>query len=214
MRGLVCKDILLFFKSIDKRLIVIAVFAVILVFVNTERYSSLLATLMLSLTVSMQNVLNYNSDEKSKWVKYQRATPLSDTKIVISRYIANAATLVVTILGAIIFTMISTVIFGSFYSDIFSTSLLVSLIIPLLWASIHFPIVYYFGFQATQIIRFILIIPIVFIFRLFEDKVEQADLLFISENISTFVFFICIATLIIYIVSCAISIVVYKNKVR
>ena len=59
MKGLIYKDITIFFKSIDKKLILIAVGAIILLMVNTGVYAGLFASVMLALTIGMQRALPY-----------------------------------------------------------------------------------------------------------------------------------------------------------
>ncbi len=49
MKGLLYKDITIFFKSIDKKLVLTAVGAIILLMYNTGVYAGLFATVMLAL---------------------------------------------------------------------------------------------------------------------------------------------------------------------
>ena len=77
MKGLVYKDIIIFFKSIDKKLILIAVGAIILLMVNTGVYAGLFASVMLAMTIGMQNIMSFASDEKVSWKKYQLAMPVN-----------------------------------------------------------------------------------------------------------------------------------------
>ena len=48
MKGLIYKEITIFFKSIDKKLVLIAVGAIILLMVNTGVYAGLFASVMLA----------------------------------------------------------------------------------------------------------------------------------------------------------------------
>ena len=63
MKGLVYKDFSLFYKSIDKKLIIIAAAVIILLLVNAGDFSGLLATIMFAMTIGMQNVMSFASDE-------------------------------------------------------------------------------------------------------------------------------------------------------
>ena len=67
MKGLVYKEFSLFYKSIDKKLIIIAAAAIILLLMNAGDFSGLLATIMFAMTVGMQNVMSFASDEQVRW---------------------------------------------------------------------------------------------------------------------------------------------------
>lgn len=69
MKGLVYKEFSLFYKSIDKKLIIIAAAAIILLLMNAGDFSGLLATIMFAMTVGMQNVMSFASDEQVRWKK-------------------------------------------------------------------------------------------------------------------------------------------------
>lgn len=78
MRGLIYKDISIFFKSIDKKLILIAAAAIVLLIFNAGIYSGLFASVMFAMTIGMQNIMSFASDEKASWKKYQLAMPISN----------------------------------------------------------------------------------------------------------------------------------------
>ena len=105
MKGLIYKDITIFFKSIDKKLILIAVGAIILLMVNTGVYAGLFASVMLAMTIGMQNIMSFASDEKASWKKYQLAMPVNAVSVVTSKYISVICTLAVSIVGSIIFNL-------------------------------------------------------------------------------------------------------------
>ena len=54
MRGLIYKDISIFFKSIDKKLILIAAAAIVLLIFNAGIYAGLFASVMFATTIGMQ----------------------------------------------------------------------------------------------------------------------------------------------------------------
>ena len=65
MKGLIYKDITIFFKGIDKKLILIAVGVIALLMVKTGVYAGLFASVMLAMTIGMQNIMSFASDEKA-----------------------------------------------------------------------------------------------------------------------------------------------------
>ncbi len=129
MKGLVYKDIIIFFKSIDKKLILIAVGAIILLMVNTGVYAGLFASVMLAMTIGMQNIMSFASDEKASWKKYQLAMPVNAVSVVTSKYISVICTLAVSIVGSIIFNLLPSIAFQSFNVTVWGVSVAASLIV-------------------------------------------------------------------------------------
>ena len=114
MRGLIYKDISIFFKSIDKKLILIAAAAIVLLIFNAGIYAGLFASVMFAMTIGMQNIMSFASDEKASWKKYQLAMPISNFAVVASKYISVIYTVAISILGSIMFNGLSSVIFQNF----------------------------------------------------------------------------------------------------
>ena len=120
MRGLIYKDISIFFKSIDKKLILIAAAAIVLLIFNAGIYAGLFASVMFAMTIGMQNIMSFASDEKASWKKYQLAMPISNFAVVASKYISVIYTVAISILGSIMFNGLSSVIFQNFDMEKFS----------------------------------------------------------------------------------------------
>ena len=120
MRGLIYKDISIFFKSIDKKLILIAAAAIVLLIFNAGIYAGLFASVMFAMTIGMQNIMSFASDEKASWKKYQLAMPISNFAVVASKYISVIYTVAISILGSIAFNGLSSMIFQNFDMEKFS----------------------------------------------------------------------------------------------
>ena len=103
MRGLIYKDISIFFKSIDKKLILIAAAAIVLLIFNAGIYAGLFTSVMFAMTIGMQNIMSFASDEKASWKKYQLAMPISSFTVVASKYVSVLYTVAISILGSIAF---------------------------------------------------------------------------------------------------------------
>ena len=97
MRGLIYKDISIFFKSIDKRLILIATAAIVLLIFNAGIYAGLFASVMFAMAIGMQNIMSFASDEKASWKKYQLAMPISNFTVVASKYVSVINTVPISI---------------------------------------------------------------------------------------------------------------------
>ena len=120
MRGLIYKDISIFFKSIDKKLILIAAAAIVLLIFNAGIYAGLFASVMFAMTIGMQNIMSFASDEKASWKKYQLAMPISNFTVVASKYVSVIYTVAISILGSIAFNSLSSIIFQNFNNLYFS----------------------------------------------------------------------------------------------
>lgn len=112
MKGLIYKDIIIFFKGIDKKMVLIAVGAIILLMLNTGVYAGLFASIMFAMTIGMQNIMSFANDEKASWKKYQLAMPVDAVLVVTSKYISVICTLAVSFVGSILFNLLPSVVFS------------------------------------------------------------------------------------------------------
>lgn len=71
MRGLIYKDISIFFKSIDKKLILIAAAAIVLLIFNAGIYAGLFTSVMFAMTIGMQNIMSFASDGTTAYVQHR-----------------------------------------------------------------------------------------------------------------------------------------------
>ena len=163
MRGLIYKDFSVFYKSIDKRTIIIIVGAIALILYRLGNYGGLLASLIFAMTVGMQNIMSFVNDDKAHWKKYQMALPLSDFSVVASKYISVLCTLGISILGSVALNLLSSIIFHSFSPEFYGIAVFMAVFIPLLWTGICLPLIYWFGVQSAQIASmFVVFLPILF----------------------------------------------------
>lgn len=169
MKGLVYKDWVLFYKCIDKKMVLLAAGEIVLLMVNTGVYAGLLASVMLAMTIGMQNVMSFVSDEKAGWKKYQLALPVSAVYVVASRYLVVVCTLAVSLVGSVLLNLISSVVFRYFDSSVWCVSVVAAVVIPLLWTGICLPLTYWFGFRSAQTMGIIAVIPMFYFVKYFED---------------------------------------------
>lgn len=209
MKGLIYKDITVFFKSIDKKLVLIAVGAIILLMVNTGVYAGLFASVMLAMTIGMQNIMSFASDEKAGWKKYQLAMPLNAVSVVTSKYISVVCTLAVSLVGSILFNLLSSVAFRSFNITVWGVSTAASIILPLLWTGICLPLTYWFGFHSAQTMGLIVVIPMFYFIKYFEDGAGFSAM---TNSIFSYVIVAGVAIIVLFIISMIISMIGYNRK--
>lgn len=209
MRGLIYKDISIFFKSIDKKLILIAAVAIILLIFNAGSYSGLFASVMFAMTIGMQNIMSFANDEKVNWKKYQLAMPISNFTVVASKYISVIYTVGVSVLGSIVFNSLSSIIFKDFDILIWLFSIVTSIIIPLLWTGICLPLTYWFGFRSAQTMGLIIVIPMFYFIKYFEDGPGMVTMV---NSFYSYMFIVGIVAILIFGISMIISIIGYGKK--
>ena len=209
MKGLIYKDIAIFFKSIDKKLVLIAAGAIILLMFNTGVYAGLFASVMLAMTIGMQNIMSFASDEKAGWKKYQMAMPVKAVSVVTSKYISVVCTLAVSLGGSILFNLLSSIAFQSFNTTVWGVSTAASIIVPLLWTEICLPLTYWFGFRSAQTMGMIVVIPMFYFIKYFEDGAGFSAM---TNSILSYVVVAGIAVVVLFIISMIISMVGYNRK--
>lgn len=209
MKGLIYKDITIFFKSIDKKLVLIAVGAIILLMVNTGVYAGLLASVMLAMTIGMQNIMSFASDEKASWKKYQLTMPVNAVSVVAGKYISVICTLAFSIVGSIILNLLASIAFQSFNVTVWGVSAAVSLIIPLLWTGICLPLTYWFGFRSAQTMGLIVVIPMFYFVKYFENRAGFSAM---TNSIFSHIIIAGVAVVILFIISMIISTIGYSRK--
>jgi len=209
MKGLIYKDITVFFRSIDKRLVLLMAGAIILLMFNIGVYTGLVASVMLALTIGMQNIISFAMDEKVSWKKYQLAMPVNAVSVVASKYVSVIYTLAVSLVGSILLNLLSSVAFWHFDFVVWGVSAAISVIVPLLWTGICLPLTYWFGFRSAQIIRLIVIIPLCYFVGYFEDG---AGFNSVTDSILPYAVMAGVAVASLFIISMIISIIGYDRK--
>ena len=209
MKGLVYKDISIFFKGIDKKLVLIAAGVIVLLMVKTGIYAGLFASVMLAMTIGMQNIMSFASDEKASWKKYQLAMPVNAVSVVTSKYISVVCTLAVSLVGSILFNLLSSVAFQSFDTIVWGVSAAVSVIVPLLWTGICLPLTYWFGFHSAQTMGLIVVIPMFYFIKYFEDGAGFSAM---TNSIFSYVVIVGAAVVILFIISMILSTIGYSRK--
>ena len=209
MRGLIYKDITIFFRSIEKRLLVIAGTAMAFLVYKTGIYAGLIASFMLAITVAIQNIMCFSHDEKVNWRKYQIAMPISGLKVVASKYIAVICTLLICVLGCVVLNLVSSIIYQSFDFVIWGASIAAAVMVMLTWTGICLPVTYWFGFHSSQAMGLIVMIPFFYLFKYFEDNAGFSKMV---TSVYSYISILGIAVMILFILSIVISTIGYEKR--
>lgn len=209
MRGLICKDIYLFFKSTDKRSLLIIAALIVLVIYSVGPEAGLVVSIMLSLTIGIQNIMSFASDEKVRWNQYQMAMPVSSFSVVASKYISVACSLVFSFLCSMALNLVVSIVYRNFNPSIWVMSGIFSVVSPLFWTGISLPLAYWFGFQSSRIMSLCLVIPMFYLVKTFEDGLGFSAM---EGFFHSYIFTACIVAVLFFTLSMMVSVVGYKRR--
>ena len=209
MKGLIYKDVSLFFKYVDKKLIILLAGVIALIMYAAREYAGVLTSIMFAATVGLQHIMCFAGDEKSDWKKYQQAMPVSAFHVVISKYISVIYTLAITVLGSLLFNLLTGLLFHSFNPYVWGFSIIAAIIIPLLCTAVCLPLSYWFGFQLARTMGSFIAVPMFFFVKYFEDGPGLSTAV---TSLQSYVLFAFIATLILFGISIVISKAGYERK--
>lgn len=209
MRGLIYKDTVIFYKSTDIKLVLIAAGVIVLLMFQADGYAGLLASVMLAMTIGMQNVLSFSSDEKAGWKRYQLAMPVSAVSVVTSKYISVVCTLAVSLVGSIALNLVSSAICREFDRTVWEISIAASVIVPLLWTGICLPLTYWFGFHTAQMMGLIVVIPMFYFIKFFEDG---AGFSVMTDSILPYTAAAGVTVVMFFLISMIVSMIGYSRK--
>lgn len=177
MRGIIYKDVCLFFRGVEKRMLLLVGAVLVLLAVKGGVYAGLLASIMLDMTVGIQHVQVYEREEKVEWEKYQRTLPVGGGTVVAGKYAAVLATVLVSLAGAVVFNLAAFALYGGFLPLVLVLSAVLAVVIPVTWAAVSLPFCYWLGFRTAQYASIVLIFPIFFLVKEFEDGAWTAPVL-------------------------------------
>ena len=209
MRGLIYKDVMIFLKGIDKKLILLVIGVNILLMLNTGIYAGIFASIMLAMSIGMQNIMCFANDERADWKKYQMAMPVNTFSVVASRYVSVILTLIVSLSGSLLFNLLASVGSGIFDGVVWGVSAAVSVLIPLLWTAVCLPLTYWFGFRPAQTMGMFVVIPMFYFIKYFEDVAGFSAMI---SSLSSLLMTAGIATVVVFCLSMGISAAGYARR--
>lgn len=209
MRGLIYKDVRLFYKSIEKRMLLLVAAIIVFLLIKAGPYAGLMGSIMLAMTAGIQNIMSFASDEKANWKKYQMAMPISNYAVVISKYLSVICILFPCIAGSIILNLISSVVNGHWDLTLYGLSIMASILVPLVWTAICLPLTYWFGFRAAQTMGLICIFPMIYVIKFFEDGPGLATL---PGTMTAFILIPLVGCIVLLVLSFFLSVAGYSKK--
>ena len=169
MRGMIYKDLCLFFKGIDK--IVLLVLGGLLVLFATESgaYAGMLFSFALDMMVGVLHLTALEKEEKTAWRSYQRTMPVGAGKVMAGKYAAVLLTVLVSVVGAVVSNLVAFAVYWTFWPEVLELSILAAVALPPVFAMFSLPFYYWFGTQVAQFTSFPLAFLLFFAIKNFED---------------------------------------------
>lgn len=206
MRGLIYKDVCLFFKGLDKRIFLLIAAVMILLVVECGSIAGLLMSIMLAITVGIQHILVFSAEEKVEWQKYQCTMPVRSGAVITGKYAAVLVTLLVSVVGSVLFNLVIFAAYRRFSLPALGISAACAVAVPLCWTAVSLPAYYWFGFQAAHYMEIALFFPIFYTVKYFEESPDGFPL---GLPIAGYVPLAAVCILVLFAVSYGVSLAGY-----
>ena len=165
MRGLIIKDYCMLWR-VDKKLpITMYILVLITNFLNRDSAYALISSALFVVALSIHMMMTMTYDGGSNWKRTEIILPLSDTQVVLAKYIFAYSGIIIGVAMTGILLLLHKVIYNTYDPTSFKYALYGSLIIPILWASICLPFAYCLNYMSTQYLRVILVVLILLLIK-------------------------------------------------
>lgn len=169
MKGIIYKDLCLFFKGIDKWVLAVLGGLLVLFWYKNGAYAGMLFSFALDMMVGLLHLTALEKEEKTAWRNYQRTMPVSVGKVMAGKYAAVLLTVPVSVVGAVVSNLAAFAFYWTFWPEVLVLSVLMAVAIPLTWTALSLPIYYWFGNQTAQYTSMPLAFLLFFAIKNFED---------------------------------------------
>ena len=206
MRGIIYKDLCLFFKGVDKIVLLVLGGLLILFAAESGVYAGMLFSFALDMMVGLLHLTALEKEDKTAWGKYQRTLPVGAGKVIAGKYAVVLLTVPVSIAGAVVSNLAAFAIYRTFLPEALRLSVLMAAVVPPVWAAFNLPFYYWLGSQVAQFASFSLAFFFVFAIKNFEDGMwALSDLTFLTGNVLSLLPLTLLALAGLFLVSLAIS---------
>lgn len=186
MKGIVYKDLCLFFKGIDKWILAVLGGLLVLFWYKNGAYAGMLFSFALDMMVGLLHLTALEKEEKTAWRSYQRTMPVGVGKVMAGKYAAVLLTVPVGAAGAAASNLIAFAVYRTFLPETLALSVLLAVVIPLAWTAFSLPFYYWMGNHVAQYTSMPLAFLLFFALKNFEDGMwTVVDLSFLSGNLAS-----------------------------
>lgn len=169
MRGIIYKDLCLFFKGLNKWILLLLGGLLVFFVAKGGVHAGMLFSFALDMMVGLLHLTALEEEEKAAWKPYQRTLPVNAGTVITGKYAAILLTVLVSIAGALLSNLAAFAVYRAFRPEVLGLSLLMAAVIPLLWTAFSLPFYYWLGSQIAQYISMPLALLLFFFVKNFED---------------------------------------------
>ena len=169
MRGMIYKDLCLFFKGIDKVVLAVLGGLLVLFWYKSGVYAGMLFSFALDMMVGLLHLTALEKEEKTAWRSYQRTMPVGVGKVMAGKYAAVLLTVPVSVAGAVVSNLAAFAVYGTFWPEVLGLSVLAAVAVPPVFAMLSLPFYYWFGNQIAQFTSLPQAFLFFYIIKNFED---------------------------------------------
>ena len=169
MRGMIYKDLCLFFKGVDKWVLALLGGLLVLFWHESGVYAGMLFSFALDMMVGLLHLTALEKEEKTGWRSYQRTMPVGVGKVMAGKYAAILLTVPVSVAGAVIFNLAAFAMFWKFLPEALGLSIAAAVIVPPAFAITSLPFYYWCGNQIAQFTSLPLAFVMFYAIKNFED---------------------------------------------
>lgn len=184
MRGMIYKDLCLFFKGIDKVVLAVLGGLLVLFWYKSGAYAGMLFSFALDMMVGLLHLTALEKEEKTAWRSYQRTMPVGVGKVMAGKYVALLLTVPVSVAGAVVSNLAAFAVYWTFWPEVLGLSVVAAIIVPPVFAVFSLPFYYWFGSQIAQFTSLPLAFLMFYAIKNFEDGWwTVADLVSLTGNL-------------------------------
>lgn len=169
MKGMIYKDLCLFFKGIDKVVLAVLGGLLVLFWHKEGAYAGMLFSFALDMMVGVLHLTALEKEEKAAWRSYQRTMPVGVGKVMAGKYAAVLLTVPVSVAGAVVSNLAAFAFYWTFWPEVLGLSVAAAIIVPPVFAVFSLPFYYWFGNQIAQFTSLPLAFLLFYAIKNFED---------------------------------------------
>lgn len=213
MRGIIYKDLCLFFKGVDKIVLLVLGGLLILFAAESGAYAGMLFSFALDMMVGVLHLTALEKEEKTAWRSYQRTMPVGVGKVMAGKYAALLLTVPVSVAGAVVSNLAAFAVYRTFWPEVLGLSVVAAIIVPPVFAVFSLPFYYWFGSQIAQFTSLPLAFLMFYAIKNFEDGWwTVTDLAALAGNLNSLLLIGALSLAGLFLVSLALSAAGYCRR--
>ncbi len=131
------------------------------------------------------------------------------TWFLVHQYVSVLLTIGLSVAASLLLYFVSGILYQSFDGTLLLVSILSVMMIPLIWTAICLPLTYWFGFRSAQAMGLLIIVPMFYLIKYFEDGPGLASL---TDTLFSYIGGGFLVSIILFMLSYVVSVLGYIRK--